>query len=200
LMTSAVYMQSTAYDETRAKVDPDNVLCWRRPILRLEGEIIRDSILAVSGTLDATLFGAGSLDQGHKRRSVYFTIKRSKLIPLMGLFDAPDTLQSLARRSSTTIAPQAMALMNNPHIRTAAQAFGKKLLPLAVSATADAVRAGYRSALGREPDGEELEASVGFIKEQSDAYKAAGKQNGLELALANFCQALISLNEFVYVE
>ncbi|HYG75073.1 MAG TPA: PSD1 and planctomycete cytochrome C domain-containing protein [Planctomycetota bacterium] len=200
IMNSAVYTQSAVYDEARAKVDPDNVLNWRRSVRRLEGEVIRDSILSVSGTLDATMFGPGSLDQGHKRRSIYFTIKRSKLIPILTLFDGPDTLQSLGRRATTTIAPQAMAMMNNPHIRAASHAFGKRLMPQAASSLSDAVKSGYYAALGREPDGEELETSVAFLKEQSEAYKNAGKQNGQELALANFCQALISLNEFIYVE
>ena len=77
------------------------------------------------------MFGPGSLDEGQPRRSIYFTIKRSQLIPIMMLFDAPDSLQSLGNRSSTTIAPQALALMNNPHVHKYAQAFARRLAPQA---------------------------------------------------------------------
>ena len=66
-------------------------------------------MLAASGPLDETMFGPGTLDEGQRRRSIYFTIKRSQLIPLMVLFDAPEPLQGVAARPSTTIAPQALA-------------------------------------------------------------------------------------------
>src|ERR1019366_461154 len=92
IMTSAVYQQSTAIDEAKAKLDRDNKLYWRHPARRLEAEIIRDSILAVSGELDPKLFGPGTLDDKTKRRSIYFTVKRSKLMPMMVIFDAPEAL------------------------------------------------------------------------------------------------------------
>ena len=70
-------------------------------------------MLAVSGVLDETMFGPGTLDQGMRRRSIYFTVKRSQLIPLMTLFDVPDSLQGLGSRGATTVAPEALAMMNN---------------------------------------------------------------------------------------
>ena len=57
-------------------VDPENTLLWRQNLRRLEAEVIRDSMLAVSGTLDPTLYGPGTLDEGHTRRSIYFMVKR----------------------------------------------------------------------------------------------------------------------------
>ena len=84
---------------------------------RLEAEAIRDAMLAVSGTLDPTMFGPGTLDEAMRRRSIYFTVKRSQLIPMMILFDAPDGLAGSASRPSTTVAPQSLLLMNNPHVR-----------------------------------------------------------------------------------
>src|SRR5207237_1282521 len=75
--------------------DRDNKLLWRRQPRRLEGEAIRDAMLAISGTLDQAMYGPGSLDDGQLRRSIYFTVKRSRLIPMMTLFDGPDSLQSL---------------------------------------------------------------------------------------------------------
>src|SRR5262249_11517063 len=123
IMTSAVYMQSPQSDESRLKIDGGNKLCWRHPVKRLESEVIRDSLLAVGGMLDAGMYGPGTLDDGNKRRSVYFTVKRSKLLPMMVVFDAPEALVGVADRPATTIAPQAMMMMNNPHIRAWAKGF-----------------------------------------------------------------------------
>lgn len=200
IMTSAVYMESGDYDAKRAALDNDNALFWRRGHRRLEAEAIRDAMLAVSGTLDKTQFGPGTLDEGMKRRSIYFFVKRSKLIPLLQLFDAPNSLTSMAERASTIIAPQALAMMNSPHVQNYAKAFAQRLLPKANTSPTDAVRSGYLMALGREPDANELADSAAFISQQAEAYKAEKKGNAMELALANFCQALMSLNEFVFVE
>ena len=90
IMSSSVYQQSSAVDETRKRLDSNNQLFARWPARRLEAEIIRDNMLSVSGALDAKMFGPGTLDEASKRRSIYFTVKRSKLIPMMQIFDAPD--------------------------------------------------------------------------------------------------------------
>jgi hypothetical protein len=190
IMTSAVYTQSTAWDERRAAVDRENALWWRRPVTRLEGEAIRDSMLAVSGQLDPTMYGPGTLDESMRRRSIYFFVKRSKLIPMMTLFDWPDALGGLGQRSSTTIAPQALALMNHPQVRAYADAFAKPLLPTAQRSLPEAVTKAYRTALARDPDSEELEDAVSFVRGQAD----------LETGLTAFCQAVFGLNEFIYVE
>ena len=79
--------------------------------------MIRDALLAVSGTLDERPFGPGTLDPNHKRRSIYFFVKRSRLVPTLVLFDGPDALQGVEQRGTTTIAPQALLLMNHPVVR-----------------------------------------------------------------------------------
>lgn len=190
IMTSSVYMQSTAWDPQRAAVDRENALWWRRPVIRLEGEAIRDSMLAVSGQLDGTLFGPGTLDESMKRRSIYFFVKRSKLVPMMLLFDWPDALQGLGQRSNTTVAPQALALMNHPQVQSWAAALAKDLSPVAKTSTADAIRQAYQRALGRLPDATELADATDFITQ------AQSKEAGLTA----FCQTLFCLNEFIYVE
>src|SRR5262249_2931387 len=149
IMTSAVYQQSSHIDVTKAKLDTDNRLCWRRPRHRLEAEVIRDSLLAVGGVLDAKMFGPGTLDEASKRRSIYFTVKRSKLMPMMQVFDAPEALGSVGARPTTTIAPQALILMNNPQIRSYAAGFAKRIAPNGMTPVEEAVRAGYLTALAR---------------------------------------------------
>ena len=93
---------------------------------RLAAEVIRDSILVVGGKLDTTMYGPGTLDEESPRRSIYFTMKRSKLIPTLVVFDAPDGTVGVGDRPSTTIAPQALHLMNNPQVRGAAHGFARK--------------------------------------------------------------------------
>jgi mono/diheme cytochrome c family protein len=200
MMTGAVYTQTTDDDPARSRLDPQNALCWRRPYRRLEAEAIRDAMLAASGRLDPSMFGPGTLDEGMRRRSIYFTIKRSQLIPLMMLFDAPDSLVGIGQRPSTTVAPQALALLNNPHVRSYAKGLADRALPRAKESPAEAVKYVYRLALGRVPEPEEATASLEFLRDQAGRYRADGKADAEALALADVCQSLLCLNEFAYVE
>jgi hypothetical protein len=197
IMTSAVYRQSSQIDEDKERLDRGNRLFWRRPSHRLEAEIIRDSLLAVGGVLDTRMYGPGTLDQGSKRRSIYFTVKRSKLVPMMQVFDAPEALSSVGERPTSTIAPQALLLLNNPQVRAYARDFGRRIVRTTLE---DAVKAGYLTALARPPSAEELADSVSFVKDQLASYQADRKDNAQELALADFCQVLMCLNEFVYID
>ncbi|MDA7902870.1 PSD1 and planctomycete cytochrome C domain-containing protein [Mariniblastus sp.] len=129
ILTSETFQQGSAFSRKASQVDPENKLLWRFTPRRLEAEAIRDSILAVSGQLDPTMFGSGTLDPGQKRRSIYFTVKRSLLNPMLNLYDAPETLTSSGRRSSTTTAPQALMLINSPYIRQLAEAFSARISP-----------------------------------------------------------------------
>jgi hypothetical protein len=150
--------------------------------------------------LDEKAFGPGTLDEASKRRSIYFTVKRSKLVPMMLVFDAPDGLVGIADRPTTTIAPQALLLLNNPQVRLWARSFARRIGPDGNSKLDEAVERGYRIALSRPPTEDELAESVRFIRTQIDSYTAAVKAEARELALADFCQVLMCLNEFVYLE
>ena len=198
IMTSAAYMQSSSVDEPRLLKDRENNLVWHFQSRRLEAETIRDSLLAVSGTLDATPFGPGTLEPNHKRRSIYFFVKRSKLIPMMMLFDAPDSLQDLAMRPSTTIAPQALLMMNSSIVRGYADALAIKVLKDAGTGVEAKINRAYQLVLSRNAKPLELKEGVEFLKEQEGFYKADKKPESL--ALADFCQALFSLNEFVFLD
>ena len=200
ILTSAVYQQSCDTDDQRAAIDRENHLLWHRPRHRLEAEAIRDSILAVSGRLDERLYGPGKLDQGHHRRSLYFTVKRSQLMPSMTVFDAPDGTTPVADRPQTTIAPQALMLMNNPQIRDASRQFAARLQLEADSSPQAAVRLGYLSAIGREPSPEEFRGAIEFLSAQAASYSPNDAKPGMNQALVDFCQVLFCLNEFIYTE
>ncbi|MFO1022830.1 MAG: PSD1 and planctomycete cytochrome C domain-containing protein [Planctomycetales bacterium] len=199
MMTSAVYQQTGKIGPTRQKLDPTVIYYWRRPLMRLEGEAIRDQMLALSGAWDQTPFGPGSLDEGQKRRSVYFTIKRSQLIPMMVLFDGPDTLQGLGQRATTTVAPQALAMLNNKQVRNYALGFAQRLLA-ANKTPHDTLQRAYLEALAREATPEEEQQDLAFIEIQRQQHtKTSGAMTAEELAWGDFCQALFCSNEFIYV-
>jgi len=195
ILTSAAYQQNSDFDEARAKIDRENNLWWRKPGRRLEAEVIRDSLLAVSGELDQAMFGPGTLKEDSKRRSIYFTVKRSKLIPMMVIFDAPEALTVMAERPTTTIAPQALAMMNSPQVREWARGFAKRIEGKANLEVV--IREGYLTAVSRPPTERELADSVGFVREQMKTY---GGPTAREQALTDFCQVLMCLNEMVYIE
>ena len=201
IMMSATYMQGTEVDDVRARVDKENRLLWHWPRRRLEAEAIRDSILSVSGELDETMYGPGSLDPGMRRRSIYFFIKRSQLVPILMLFDFPEPNVSVGGRVSTTIAPQALAIMNSPQVRSYARALAGRLEPDARKGLPSAITHAYQLSLGRKPDPIELKNATEFIKQQTASYTTDHKSTvAAELALSDFCQVLFGLNEFMYIE
>jgi len=198
IVTSDAYRQATLADRNKAAVDPDNRLVWRRIPRRLEAEVIRDSLLAASGQLDTRMFGPGTLDPNHKRRSIYFFVKRSQIVPMMMLFDAPDGVVGIEQRTTTTIAPQALLMMNNAVVRTSSARLADRLA--GAKDSAEAVRTGYALALGRSPKATELADSLAFLQEQRAEYREQKKTNAEQLALTDFCQVLLGLNEFIYID
>ena len=190
-------MQDNHFDEARAAVDRENVFLWRHTPRRLEAEPIRDAMLAAAGRLDPRMYGPGSLEPEMPRRSVYFFIKRSQLIPMMMLFDWPEHLVSIGQRSTTTTAPQALAMLNSglgPALRRGLRGpRGRRR-----SSGAKSHRA-YRIAFGREPTESEARLAESFLAAQRAAYVRDGRPDPDRSALVDFCQALIGMNEFIYI-
>jgi hypothetical protein len=199
IMTSGVYMQSSvlAPDDPRLQIDRENQLYWRRAPQRLEAEAIRDALLAASGLLDTTMYGPGSIDSTMRRRSVYFFIKRSQLIPMMMLFDWPEHLVSIGQRPLTTIAPQALMFMNNPQGREHAAALAKRVT---ANSESQEVEQAYWSALSRGPQSSEMQLSLEFLKQQTELRRNAGESDAKLSSLTDLCQTIMSMNEFLYVD
>ena len=157
---------------------------------RLEAEAIRDNALAVSELMDKKMYGAGTLKEEMLRRSIYFKIKRTKLVPIMQSFDWPDSLTSLGKRSVTTTPSQALIFINDPNMRRLAEGFAKR-----ISAKSDPIKEAYQIAYGRLPSDIELSAAVAFIEKQQKSH-----DSNKHKALSDFCGALMSANEFIYIE
>ena len=196
IMASSVYRVDSTVDSSKAAVDSSNRLRWRWTPRRLEAEAIRDSMLAVSGTLVPTMYGIGVQNESMARRSVYFFVKRSELIPSMMLFDWPEHLVGIGRRPSTTIAPQALLFLNSPFTRRYARNFSSRLAGLEPQA---AVEKAYRTAFARPPGPSEAAQGVAFLERQVELYRKDGELEPDRLALVDYCQSLMSLNEFLYI-
>jgi hypothetical protein len=197
IMASAVYRQDGRFDEARAGTDRENVFLWRQAPRRLEAEAIRDAMLQTAAALDARMYGPGTLDVNTRRRSVYFFIKRSQLMPMMMLFDWPEHLVSIGRRSTTTTAPQALLFMNSPQGRQYAEGFARRL----DSEPAEpAVEHAYRIAFGHSPTGPEKRLALDFLARQSAIHRRADLDDSDHRARVDLCQTLLSMNEFVYVD
>ena len=208
ILNSEAYQRSSDDVVANLKTDGENRYFWRMPRRRLEGEAIRDSILAVSGNLDLktggsaihpyidpalyqssskrTWVGKPDTDPENWRRSVYVFSKRSIPLPILDVFDKPDSVSSCARRNRSTIAPQALILMNNSFVLMEARKFAERLENEAGADAAAQVNMAFQLALSRAPDHSEREQAVAFVK--------AGP-NGL----VDFCQTVFNLNEFVYL-
>jgi hypothetical protein len=172
--------------------------------LRLEGEVIRDSLLAISGQLNPQMGGPGvfppvpkELFAGAKggwpqndrvseysRRSIYIFARRNLRFPFLEVFDAPDSNLSCPSRERSTTAPQSLTLLNADEVTTAARLTAARLEKECPTAD-ERVALAYRLALGRPPTAKELDLARAFLKQSP---------------LNEFCRALFNLNEFVYVE
>lgn len=127
IMLSTVYRQAGAPDPSKESIDPENNYYWRKPIVRLEAETLRDRMLAVSGVLDSQLYGApvgikeDELGQvvvsgDQLRRSLYIQARRSQPVGMLQTFDAPVMEINCERRASSTVATQSLMLMNGSFI------------------------------------------------------------------------------------
>jgi hypothetical protein len=198
MVTSNTYRQSSGYSEAAAKVDLQNRLLWHFPRQRLEGEVIRDSGLAVAGLLNTKMGGPSvfpelppgmetrggwSLTEDpaeRNRRSVYIFVRRNTRYPMLESLDMPDTHESCGRRNLTTTAPQALTLLNSKLTLEWAQAFAARVMRTAGSTASQQVKAAYQLAYSRNPDATEQRTALGFLERQRDIIAA---RQGAVLAL-----------------
>jgi hypothetical protein len=189
---------------------------WHFPRQRLEGEAIRDNLLACAGTLHPKQYGppvvpplsaqelAGLFDARgkwpvtkdateHTRRSVYVLVRRTFLHPLMASFDPPEVMTSCPRRMQTVVPAQALTLLNSPLAREQSAAFAHRLLAECGDETDKLVARAWLLAFGRPCTPAEKDRSIAFLRRR-------GESAMREAALAEFCLALFNSNEFVYVD
>jgi hypothetical protein len=219
ILLSATYQQSSHATAEALDRDRENHLFSRQNRNRLEGEVIRDSLLAISGRLNRQIGGpsvfppiSAAITQtsknwsaspnaaDHARRSLYVFARRNLRFPFLEVFDAPDSNLSCPERGRSTTAPQSLTLLNSEEVLTAAKITGKRLLKEAQSQEKSVVLA-FRLILGRPPSLQETSQVREFI--QSCLYRpdvTAADQTGMEFAFAELCRALFNRNAFIYLE
>ena len=203
-------------------IDPDDALVWRMAPRRLDAEALRDSVLAVSGQLNATppvgspvarmgegptagprLGGAvaGAInDPRNTARSIYLPVVRDNLPEVLSLFDGADPSLVVSERPTTTTPSQSLFLLNNPFILRAADASAEKLLNATTTDT-ERVRAAYLEFYGRPPNDKEIKAATDFVAKYKATAATKDKvpaSRGERDAWAAFCQALFASAEFQY--
>lgn len=231
---SSLRSEGPGAGETR-ELDPDGSLYSRRTVQRLDAEAVRDSILAASGNLNPKKFGppvpvradvTGQVVVGvdrtsgdnkmpvdvplngeEYRRSVYVQVRRSKPLAFLNTFDAPVMELNCEKRPTSTVAPQALMLMNSQFVLDQAERFATRLRREAGVSRERQVKRAWQLTFSRDPKPGELTRSLEFLTRQETAVaelqvqtKEPGKILPETQALRSFCQTLLSANEFLYVD
>ncbi len=211
ILFSTTYRQSSAPVPKALAVDPDNRFYWRFPVRRLQAEVIRDAMLAVSGKLDATTFGpyvatrqtavgevvVNPQDAGAHRRSIYLQHRRSQTLSMLKVFDAPSIATICTSRPSSTVPLQALSMLNSDFAVGAAEAFAKRLVAESSGSSARLIRRAWQIAVGRAPTAAEQQIAAEFLDGQRLLY---AQSQSTETSLADLCQMLLASNAFLFLE
>jgi hypothetical protein len=211
LVTSNVYQLSSSGSAEAAQVDSGNVLLQHARARRLTGESIRDSILAISGELDKTLYGpgidvyytgktegggkVGPLD-GARRRSVYQRIKRNAQNPFLEVFDVPKPTSTRGQRDSTNVPAQSLTMLNDPFVIGQAARWADRMMADGGTSARDRVERMFFRALGRRPSAAEVTASLEYL---APATVPEAELLSNRDAWQDFAHSLFNLKEFLYV-
>ena len=223
IMNSSTYQSASGQSASgtslhAAQIDPDNKLLWHFPMLRLDAEQIRDSILEVSGLLDKSLHGktvplrnrqfvfdhtsCDNTKYDSLRRAIYLPVVRNNLYTLFEQFDFPDPTMPTGRRNTTTVAPQSLLMMNSDLVLKASDRLAEKLLSQS-SDVNEQTSLAYRSILGRMPSDTERTAIMQFLVSaratESNATELMPQASNDPLVWSMICQSLLSSNEFFYL-
>ncbi|HLK55581.1 MAG TPA: PSD1 and planctomycete cytochrome C domain-containing protein [Chthonomonadaceae bacterium] len=210
ILLSATYRMSSATNAHNETVDPEDRLLWRMPRRRLEIEAWRDAMLAVSNKLDETLGGPSlSLTEpGNCRRTFYAAVSRHDLDAMLRLFDFPDPNVTSDARTATTVPLQQLFVLNSEFMIRQAKAFAARINAIPGEADAARIREAYLLAYGRPPTEKEISLGLTFLqgsKSYASAPPATGPHPAGESApklsrWEQYAQALLSSNEFLYVD
>jgi hypothetical protein len=209
-----------------AAVDPENRLLWRAPLRRLEAEVVRDALLAVSGRLNAQRGGPGfyerlpegmpaeypffdwdpSLAGQRQRRSIYMFQRRNLVHPFMESFDVADASQSCERRQRSVTASQALTLINGELATDASWYLACKLQVESAGDRQAQIQRLFTAALSRAASVDEVDECSSFLSLKAERYaarsndEASTKQSPELLALRDLCLVMLNSNEFSYLD
>ena len=218
IVLSRTYQMSSQYRAEALVRDPKNLLWHYRPPKRLEGEVIRDSLLVISGRLDESMYGesipihltsfmdgrgrpgkSGPLD-GNNRRSIYISVRRNFISPFMLAFDTPVPFSTMGSRTVSNVPAQALILMNDPLVVELTKSWAGRVCSAVSPQDEQSINAGlktfYETAFARQPSQQELEIAMKFMREQSQARNLP--LNHVEL-WSDIAHALVNTKEFIFI-
>jgi hypothetical protein len=212
ILTSGVYRQESKLREDCFTANPDNRLLWRFPLRRLDAEALRDAMLLISGELDAkqggpyvtirrTEDGSVVVDDkavGARRRSIYLQQRRTQVLTMLELFDAPSLVTTCGKRTTSTVPLQSLALLNSEFARARAGALANRLEKEAGVEEAKRIDLAFRLTCGRTARAEERESCTRFLKAQRTVY--AKEQDVDQRVWTDLCQMILAGNAFLYVK
>ena len=223
IVTSQSYQMNRQLNPHYMKKDPENLLLWRLPRVRLEVEAIRDSMLAVSGRLNRKMYGpsmfpqisegalAGhsdpdtvwksSIEEERSRRTIYVFLKRSMVVPMLEVLDLCDTTKTAPKRITTNVAPQALTLFNGEFVNRQARYLASRLGNEVGANWERQIKRAFILALARPPTLNEKKILLKFLREESQNQLDNSKisfENARSAALREMCRVILNLNEFVY--
>lgn len=211
IMLSRTYQMSGHVDPAASEMDPKNTLLHHRKPRRLEGEIIRDSLLAISGKLDRKQYGppvpihltqfmqgrgrpakSGPLN-GDNRRTIYVAVRRNFLSPFTLAFDTPVPFSTMGRRTSSNVPAQSLILLNDPLVHQLASDWATKTLA-EHDELGEQIKALYVSAFARRPTQSELDVATDYLVPTTSTLDSSAEER-----MKSFAHALINAKEFIFV-
>jgi cytochrome c553 len=201
IMLSSTYQLSSKSDPRNDAVDADNKYLWRMNRQRLEVEVWRDAMLAVSGTLVRTMGGPSDTlaSPENRRRTFYASISRHDLDSLLRLFDFPDPNVTSDQRTVTTVPLQQLFVLNSEFVIRQARALADRLSAVPAESDATRIRHAFMLLYGRPPTDREAKLGLDFLAE-SKADTAPSQHKDPLSRWAQYAQVLLSANEFMYVD
>jgi len=215
---SQTYRQSSTPSEAASEVDPDNRLLARANIRRLSGEQIRDSLLQISGRLDPTMYGpgipthltpfmqgrgrpgtSGPID-GAGRRSIYLTIRRNFLSPMMLAYDMPQPFSTVGKRNQSNVPAQSLILMNDPFVLEQCDVWANQLVGQGEASPDDRIEAMYLTLFARPPSDEESTMARSFLESHAKVLNIPADRIPTEGILwRELAHVLLNTKEFVFI-
>ena len=214
LVTSTTYRQASLGTVPPGHPDPTNQLLGRMRLRRLDAEVIRDSILAVTDQLDRTMGGppvyvkAGtdgsvtidasklSSPSAGQRRSVYLLHRRNYNLSMLSTFDQPLIATTCARRNPAAVVSQSLMMLNDRFLFEQSQKLADRVMEMSGELPEQRIKAVFRLVLARLPNDTELEFCTSFVQAQKRKYP----QDADQQALVQLCHTLLNTSEFLYAE